>query len=46
MAKGQAVDVQKLGDNGLRNALLEVLPDEIFFSGEFGLAGQAALGSA
>jgi len=44
--EGQAVDVQKPCDNGLGNALLEVLPDEILFAGQFGLPGQAAFGSA
>ena len=46
VAKGQAVNVEKLGNDGLGNALPEVLPDEILFSGEFGFPGQAAFGSA
>jgi len=46
VAEGQPVDVQELGDDGLRDAFSEVLPDEILFAGEFGLPGQAALGSA
>ena len=44
--ESQAVDVQELSNDGLGNALLEVLPDEILLSGEFGLPGQAAFGSA
>ena len=44
--EGQAVDVQKPGDDRLGNAFLEILPDEILFAGEFGVPGQAALGSA
>jgi hypothetical protein len=39
VAKGQAVDVEKLGNDGLGDALLEVLPDQILFAGEFGLPG-------
>ena len=46
VAEGQAVDVQKPGDDGLGDALLEILPDEILPTGEFGFLGQAALRSA
>jgi len=44
--EGQTVDVQKSGNDCLGDLLLEVLPDEILFSGEFGLPGQAAFRSA
>ena len=46
VAEGQTVDAQELGNDGLGNALLKILPDEILFSGEFGFLGQAAFGSA
>ena len=46
VAEGQAVDVQEFGDDGLGDALPEVLPDKILFSTEFDLPGQAAFGSA
>jgi hypothetical protein len=46
VAEGQAIDIQKPGNDGLGDAFLEVLPDEILFPREFGLPGQAAFGSA
>ena len=45
-AQGQAVDIQKPGNDGLRDPLLEVFPDHILLAGEFGLPGQAAFWSS
>ena len=46
MPKSQPVHIKQFGNNGLRDALPEVLPDEILFSAEFSFLGQAAFGSA